>query len=461
ALTPNARVRDVLVGAVMKFNIAAKLGLLAAAVALLMTALVGGWSLRSARKVLTDREVANLTDEAELSAYELINEVRYLRKDIRDVSTPASPSDTGTRSGQGFDLVKAPRDGQAVRTADTAKARETLLARFTELLKLRDYYLEICCLAVDGAGPNPTLLALGRPAAGETFAPRQGTLLRADRRPLQTPLGEPLDSRRPMFPVRGFRASSARRGDRATPLLLTVAYPISQRTRGPLVGVLLLTIDFEEYIRAHSRHLPRHLLYLTDEDGRILIHPDPDRQQQVRLASAEIEGNPPRADTDDALQYCAARFEKMSAAQQSAFREQHGEQRPEVALPALRFSIATQSFKNGAEQEWLRENHQMLNDTLLEQARKYPGLRFDRLHAASSAIQVSCREPDQLRAVQDVLGQIERSGGLASPPGWSSTVECRTFAVQSLIVQPDLDARAGQAAQDRTRPPRYYGLALA
>jgi PAS domain S-box-containing protein len=330
------------------------------------------------------------------------------------------------------------------------------------LLKLKDYYLEICCLAVDGAGPNPTLLALGRPAAGEAFAPRQDTLLRADRRPLEKLLEEPWDSRRQMFPVRAFRASSAVRGDRATPMLLTVAYPISQRTRGPLVGVLLLTIDFEEYIRAHSRHLPRHLLYLTDEDGRILIHPDPNRQQQVRLASAGIEGNPPRADTDDALQYCAARFEKMSAAQQSAFREQRGEQRPEVALPELRFSIATQSFKKGAEQEWLRENHRMLNDALLELGRKFPGLRFDRLHAASSAIQVSCREPDQLRAVQDDLGQKEQSGGLASPPGWSSVVECRTFAVQSLIVQPDLDARAGQAAaQDRTKTPRYYGLALA
>ena len=74
--------------------------------------------------------------------------------------------------------------------------------------------------------------------------------------------------------MRAFPASAAAEGDRATPMLLTVAFPVSQRTRGDLTGMLLLTLDFEEYVRAYGRHQPRHLTYLTDQDGRVLIHPE-------------------------------------------------------------------------------------------------------------------------------------------------------------------------------------------
>src|SRR5438034_704274 len=174
----------------MKFNIAAKLGLLAAAVALLMTALVGGWSLRSARKVLTEREVANLTAETELRAFELVNEFRFLRKDLRDLATPPASLDEKMRPSAVFEMIK------------------------------------------------------------------------------------------------------------------------TLQTQGELAGMLLLTVDFEEYVRARTRHLPRHLTWLTDGDGRLLIHPDPQRQQQIRLASAGIEGDPPRADEDDALRNFAGRFKK-------------------------------------------------------------------------------------------------------------------------------------------------------
>src|SRR5438067_13779176 len=100
---PQVPTRGPLHGVMMKFNIAAKLGLLAAAVALLMTALVGGWSLRSARKVLTEREIANLTGEAELYAYDLVNEFRFLRKDVRDLANPAASYDEKMRTFPTFE----------------------------------------------------------------------------------------------------------------------------------------------------------------------------------------------------------------------------------------------------------------------------------------------------------------------------------------------------------------------
>src|SRR5262249_39810063 len=193
--------------------------------------------------------------------------------------------------------------------------------------------LEIACVANDEARRYPTILALGRPAVGKPARTTEGKLAHLDGQALGELMKDAWSPRKQTFPVRAFRVLPAAEGDRATPMLLTVAYPVSRQTRGDLVGMLLLTIDFEEYVRSQTRYLPRHLTWLTDSDGRLLIHPDPQRQQQIRLASAGIEGDPPRADEDEALQSFAMHFKKTSAAEQRAFREQHGEQRSEVALP--------------------------------------------------------------------------------------------------------------------------------
>src|SRR5262249_14254264 len=106
----------------MKFNIAANLGLLAAAVALLMTALVGRCSLQSPRKVLTDREVANRTEEAELCSFELVNEFRFRRKAVRDLASPAASYDEKMRTFPTFEVVRTLLDGRTPSGLDPAKA---------------------------------------------------------------------------------------------------------------------------------------------------------------------------------------------------------------------------------------------------------------------------------------------------------------------------------------------------
>src|SRR5262245_41833269 len=74
----------------MKFSIAAKLGLLAALVSLVATGLVGWWVFDQGRSVLTQHEMVDLTDETELRVYELMNDFRYLRKDVREIANPPS-----------------------------------------------------------------------------------------------------------------------------------------------------------------------------------------------------------------------------------------------------------------------------------------------------------------------------------------------------------------------------------
>src|SRR5438067_1150401 len=74
----------------MKFSIAAKLGLLAALVSLVATGLVGWWAFEQGRRVLTQHEMVDLADETELRVYELMNDFRYLRKDVRELANPTS-----------------------------------------------------------------------------------------------------------------------------------------------------------------------------------------------------------------------------------------------------------------------------------------------------------------------------------------------------------------------------------
>src|SRR5204862_7879864 len=110
--------------------------------------------LQTARSVITDREVANLADEAELRAFELVNEFRFLRKDVRDLANPGSAYDDSTRSFPTVALLRAlfrerlkydaPRaagapGGRPEPEATPEQARAKLLGKFDEVLRQKDY----------------------------------------------------------------------------------------------------------------------------------------------------------------------------------------------------------------------------------------------------------------------------------------------------------------------------------
>jgi PAS domain S-box-containing protein len=446
----------------MKFSIAAKLGLLASLVVLTMTVLVGTWALRRSRQVLTDHELVNLTDDTELRVYELVNDFRYLRRDVRELANPRA---IGRNSALDTPvIVEALLDARTRGDAGLqGEKEEALRTAFRGLMERaeNDYYLELTCLSLkDG---RTSLAAASRPSTGAGVRKSDGALARQQKEPIEKLLKNVKVSRNQTFPIRAFRARDASAGDQATPLLLTISYPIPGK-KGEPVALLLLTVDFEEFIRVRTHSLPRRLVYLTDSDGRLLIHPDPEKQQQVRLASAGLGVAAPTASTEEALEPFAPLFEAhRTAGAQQEFRRERGDQRERLQLPELTFHYATQAFRTPTQKEFLEADWQKLDRMLHERARADRGLRYTILPAAPWEIRLACQTSEDMQQIQADLLALEEGQGLTDLPAWQPDVACQTFALRFMLVNPDLDARdtATLSATERTARPRFFGLAVA
>jgi PAS domain S-box-containing protein len=439
----------------MKFNIAAKLGLMASAVVLCITVLVGLLSRQTAEKILVEHEVSALAEETELRVHKLINDFRYLRKDVRELANPP-------RS----------RRGSVLNTASTVQAlldkprmasqpeRQALEKEFAELLRHEGngHYLELCCISA--RGPNhPTLAAVGRTHAGAPLKATDGELARTNKKALKELLADPRSGKKDLFPVH-----AVRQGDTTTPMLLTVAFAVSPRAEGDVLALLLLTVDFEEFIRARTRHLPRYLLYLTDDAGRLLIHPDPATQQAIRRASAGRGGDWPTAAQDPALQAFAGHYkDKKKAGSQQLFRRHRGDERNPVELTGVAFYHVTQPFPDQPERDWLTDNWKKLDDMLAERAEADHQLRYSILPAYPWELRLSHPDRAELAKVRDAVTEREKEWGLARPPAWERDVTCDTFALRFMLLNPDLDARDSDILPDaqKEEEPRFFGLAMA
>ena len=440
----------------MKFNIAAKLGLMASAVALLMTILMGLLSRQTARKLLVEQEVGALAEETELRVHKLINDFRYLRKDVRELANPPR-----SQRGPRFETtatVQALLTGPApVRAA----SRQALENAFRKLLATdgNDYYLELCCLDARAPG-NPTLAAVGRPRTGGPLAATSGTLAREEKDALKTLLADPTSGKKDLFPVR-----AQRQGEGATPMLLTVACAVNPLLEGKdIPALLLLTVDFETFVRNRTRHLPRYLIYLTDERGQLLIHPNPAKQEAIRRASAGLGGDWPTARDDPGLKTFADHIQdRKKAGAQQEFRRQRGDERNPVVLKDDTFYHVTQPFSGEADRDWLKANWKSLDDRLAAQPRDDNRLRFSVVPAYPWELRLSCRSRQELARVQQVVLERERERGLAKPPAWEKYVTCDTFALRFMLLNPDLDVRDTHilSAAQANEEPRFFGLAMA
>src|SRR5262245_9771511 len=94
-----------------RLSIAQRLALLAAAVALVMTVAICLLSYFKGRAVLTEHELVDLGDEANLRMFEVRDEFRYLMREVRD-GTAALPHPENPRATE--DQVRAPQFNAAL-----------------------------------------------------------------------------------------------------------------------------------------------------------------------------------------------------------------------------------------------------------------------------------------------------------------------------------------------------------
>ena len=230
----------------MRFGIGAKLGLLASAL-IVATVLILAWLMMSwSRDALTRQELAALGDETRLRGEELLNGLQELREDaLRQAGRSAL------------------RDFLQVIPAQQGPLRDSVRRDFRDLLASHPRYLQVEFLPAEGGEPTAPLTAA-----------RDGQNVQIDSKAhlkYFRGLKETRDNAVWLSEVR--RTPDARVGGKEVPVLRAAA-PLF--ANGRYAGSLVITANFLTLAKV-LRRSARHLVYLTDEQGRLLWSPDPDK----------------------------------------------------------------------------------------------------------------------------------------------------------------------------------------
>jgi PAS domain S-box-containing protein len=232
----------------MKLGIGAKLGILASVLivgtCLVLFFVLIGW----ARDVLTEDERVDLADETRLAARQLENELYRLRGLARDQAVAPLLADYQRRTVA---------EGAELRRQIEARLKAVLAAH--PLLRQAEFR------------PSPS----SRAAPVSVCPPAEPRLdvvrLLEDRpelrdgRPGEVRLSEVVRHRPPG-------------GEPFQALHAVVAVPGPDAARDGPAGVLVLTLDFDA-LAAEVLRSPRHLTYLADDKGRLLVRPEADEAE--------------------------------------------------------------------------------------------------------------------------------------------------------------------------------------
>ncbi|MBI1917277.1 MAG: PAS domain S-box protein [Planctomycetes bacterium] len=235
----------------MRFSIGAKLGALASALIVGTVLILTGWMLSWSRAALTRHEQLALADETMLRGGELVYATQALREDAlcQAARLPLQ------------EYLRAP-------AARRDELRRRVEEDFAALLSARTHYLQVEYLPL--APP-----AGGPPAVRANRREEDIHVDSAAHRKHFPNLAASRDNSVHLSAVR--RNADVRQGGKDVPVLRAAAplFVADERRDGQrLAGALVVTLDFRPLARALERSA-RYLTYLTDEEGRFLVHPDP------------------------------------------------------------------------------------------------------------------------------------------------------------------------------------------
>jgi PAS domain S-box-containing protein len=399
-----------------KLNIAQRLALLAAAVALIMTVALCLLSFLKGRAVLTDHEVANLADEGNLRMFEIREEFRYLSREVRDVAAqlPKLPE------GQSLtEHVHAPEfDAAWQRTFTRILDRVNEHARQSPWNWVdREIVLEAYCLSIEPAGGTKRLCGLSRdgarikdvdlvhPLADAALADLQGRVGNSSVRVKGGPL------RQYMSRVLPATDSPARRA-------LCIGFEFAGE-RGEAAGVFVVAFDFTQMIANQARHSPRHLFFVADAAGRFLVHPVESKVGAAVREDLDSKGSP--------------RFDfKLApwAAEQSpsAIDLSSGETQMKGSLDdALKYYFCRKQYE-GESPFRTKAQRDALAAELDRFAQNHEGFRFSRPRAESRDIALSSPDRAALKEAQRLIANHEKTVEYKGGGDWEGPVECSTFA---------------------------------
>jgi PAS domain S-box-containing protein len=413
-----------------RLSIAQRLALLAATVALVMTVAICLLSYFKGRAVLTDHELVDLGDEANLRMFEVREEFRYLMREVRE-GTAALPRPEDPRATA--EQVHSPQFKAALqatfrRLLDHAEER----GRQSQWNWVdRDIYLEAYCLREDADGSTHILRGLRRadgkpaefdpehesPLAGEALADLQARIRRL------TEKQKPVTARQFMSDVKPVRGNAGRQA-------LCVGFEFTAARGGPPVGLFVIAVDFTSMVGNEQRHSPRHLFFVADEAGRFLIHPDPgavgtavrddrDRRGKTRFDFKTVpwaEAEPPGTD--------------QAALGESLRTGELGEK--------LAYYFMRRPYDRGTPHR-TPEQREALGRELEDLARRSPSFRFSRPRSQSREIAIASPDQDVLKEARQIVERHEKEVEAKGVGDWEGPVHCETFGAHAVLLRLGVD----------------------
>jgi signal transduction histidine kinase/DNA-binding response OmpR family regulator/HAMP domain-containing protein len=376
-----------------KITIATQLTLLVAVVAGLAIFVVSSAAEDRSQRLLLNRSDVSLADECLLRGHALREAVREITRQVRtDVARHADALREGpqARRDEALRAVLSPPAG-AQGESDRACLHEACL-------------VEVNGAAVRNVGPHAFRGAL--PAdptehpltSDEPSNPAAGDLWPLLTRELTAALvpGKVLYSRL-------LRARSREGSTDDQPYLLALACPVPPGDKTILPRALLLTVDFTRLVEGQARRLPRQLLFVHDETGRFVYHPDP---KQIGKS-----GDP---------------WEQLPAVELPA-----GEPQQPLRLAAKRLSDLAYWMVRRPLADALTGDKESCRE-VEEELLAIPGLRFSRLWEKVSTLILSAQDAQTLNRARERVDALERAKTGRKPTPWSKPIQCVTFVGQHL-----------------------------
>lgn len=400
-----------------RLTIAQRLALLAAAVALVMTLAVSVLSYVKNRQVLVAHELVDLADESNLRMHELREETRYLMRETRETAGDLPRLQLGQDArdylrSEAFRRSFVEAWGRLRRRCAERGGRSPSSWLDGEVI-VAAYALEV---RTGGDSEVAQRIELGEAMAGHPPDTLLGAEALAD---LQRRYKEMAQRRSPNMSrqlVSNVRPRSV--GEKRQVFCIGFEIP---GLAGEPAGLFVIAVDFTRMVENRARHSARHFYFVTDAQGRFVVHPDEsqidrgiaddrDRNGRVRFAFQNVPWS--RSDATDEPDEFTILGESLRTGELPVNLTYWFIRRP--------YSRGT-PFQNA-------EARRALESDLENLTRRSGGFRFSRQKPESREITLAAQDRDVLKAAQRIVEKHEREVGYIATEDWEGPIHCRTFA---------------------------------
>ena len=384
--------------------------------------------LQSGRQVLLEHETIDLSDESNLRVNEIQEDMTYLARDVRlEVQQHAK-----LEPPVAVRTIRAGIALQAMPLGETPKTVRDARRRY-----LHDCEVGVFCSEFRPDDPAILAAALAPAEAGANDGPRKDAIA-ACLRELDRRRRTVDDNNRPSPFDRSGIVPQPADGSHLARGLVALGLEVEV---GPAGRKLLfaLVIDFTKYIRNRQRISPRHLYFVADSAGQLLIHPYGDDSTRERGIIGLLPWEYPPANWFDTAASKSDKRERLGRAVRSG-----GARLKAKPIPGLAYFYRKGYFGEGIDLKAVLPNADpaAFNRLMAQEIDADLELRVGECSPESTYAEVSHPRRDKLLRICGIIERWHRESGGDGSVAWSNPVECRTLQGQLTplrIDQNDID----------------------